>query len=464
MTRGVRKYLVGSVVLIALIAVAGCSHYMIGEREPWRRDAEAACLSSGAVKESPTRVRISSIDGPGMCGISYPLKVSSLGEAAPLGYDDEPPLPPSSIPQGAMPQHWPVVQSGSMPQQEPAVQSSSLPPLQPAAPSLAQPGAPQYGQQQYGQPQYSQPQYAQPQYRQPQYSQPQYNQPQYVTPAGAPMSLNPPGVAQPDADDADVPADSSGPMLEAVPDSGYGTPYPATATPSPAPPYTPRPESGPYSAEPVPLGPPAAPMVTAAAGPVELKPAATLACPIVSMLDQWISEAVQPAAEKWFREPVVEIKQIGSYSCRDMINGNPNAPISEHAFGNALDIAAFVLADGHTITVQYGWHGTPEEQGFLHDVQGAACQDFTTVLAPGANVYHYNHIHVDLMRRRNSRHICEPAAIPGDVVAERARARYAAQHYGNPSVTGSIKSERKSARPSAYSGDDGLPDAVPGAD
>jgi hypothetical protein len=50
------------------------------------------------------------------------------------------------------------------------------------------------------------------------------------------------------------------------------------------------------------------------------------------------------------------------------------------------------------ISVQYGWHGTPEEQGFLHDVQAAACEEFTTVLAPGANVYHYNHIHVDLMR------------------------------------------------------------------
>ena len=85
--------------------------------------------------------------------------------------------------------------------------------------------------------------------------------------------------------------------------------------------------------------------------------------------------------------------------------------------------------------MQYGWRGTPEEQGFLHDVQLAACEEFTTVLAPGANVYHYNHIHVDLMRRASGRRICEPAAIPGEVVAERARARYAAQHYGEHYVT-----------------------------
>ncbi len=75
---------------------------------------------------------------------------------------------------------------------------------------------------------------------------------------------------------------------------------------------------------------------------------------------------------------------------------------------------------------------SPEEQGFLHDVQLAACQEFTTVLAPGANIYHYNHIHVDLMRRSSGRRICEPAAIPGEVVAERARGRYATQHYGDP--------------------------------
>ena len=104
MTRGVRKYLVSSVVLVALIGVAGCSRYLFAAREPWRRDAELACLNSGAVKETPSRVRVSSIDGPGICGISYPIKVSSLGDDAPLGYDDEPPRPPSNVPAGSMPQ------------------------------------------------------------------------------------------------------------------------------------------------------------------------------------------------------------------------------------------------------------------------------------------------------------------------------------------------------------------------
>ncbi len=148
------------------------------------------------------------------------------------------------------------------------------------------------------------------------------------------------------------------------------------------------------------------PRVTGSATPVEIKPAATLACPIVSALDQWIAASVQPAAHKWFGQPVVEIKQISAYSCRGM-NGQVGARISEHAFGNALDIAAFVLADGRRITVKGGWQGSAEEQGFLRDVQGAACDQFTTVLAPGSNRYHYDHIHVDLMRRAQ-----RPAHLP----------------------------------------------------
>jgi hypothetical protein len=176
----------------------------------------------------------------------------------------------------------------------------------------------------------------------------------------------------------------------------------------------------------------------AAVGPVAVKPAATLACPIVSVLDHWLADSVQPAAMRWFGARVVEIKQISAYSCRGM-NGNPNAHISEHAFGNALDIAAFTLADGRRISVKDGWRGMPEEQGFLRDVEAGACQQFTTVLAPGSNVYHYDHIHVDLMRRASRRLICQPAAMSGEEVAARAAQRnpYASRSR-EPFVTGSL--------------------------
>ncbi len=220
-----------------------------------------------------------------------------------------------------------------------------------------------------------------------------------------------------------------------------------------------------------PLGPSRAPRFASATGTVTVTPNATLACPMVSALDQWIATSVQPSAMRWFGQPVAEIKQISAYSCRGM-NGNPRARISEHAFGNALDIASFTLADGRRITVKDGWRGPPEEQGFLRDVQGSACERFSTVLAPGSNVFHYDHIHVDLMRRGNGHRACNPRAVSGEEVAARVRAQYARQGR-DPGVTGSVDPRRKSAPPKrlppmAFSEGDKvghqLPLAIPGED
>jgi len=203
--------------------------------------------------------------------------------------------------------------------------------------------------------------------------------------------------------------------------------------------------------------------------PAGVSPAATLACPLVSVLDRFISDSVQPAAARWFRQPVVEIKQISAYSCRGM-NGDANARISEHAFGNALDIAAFTLADGRVITVKGGWHGTPQEQGFLHDVQSAACAMFTTVLAPGSNVYHYDHMHVDLMRRSSGYAICEPTAVPGEVAFARAGGRYGRGRPMETPYTGSVAAHNPEGAATGLRPDHPdargrrLPSAVPGED
>jgi Extensin-like protein C-terminus len=466
MTRGVQWSLVCFVVFIALLALAGCSHYLFAEREPWRHDAEIACINSGAVKDTPQRVRISSIGGPGICGMDYPIRVAALGDNPPLAYDAEPPRPPSAIPSGGVremtqdlppvvSQGWPDALSRkarpspaqSSPVQSNIVQPSSMEPstIQSRALPPAQASGPQYDP-------YADASYSAPARR------------AMIAPgqAGQPLSLNPPGLAPPDEDDEEI----------GIPG---GAPHPYYG--SPQAPYTPGAERNSGAAVPTPtppptlppLGPSRGPLVTGSAGPVEVSPPATLACPIVAALDQWIATSVQPAALRWFRQPVVEIKQISAYSCRGM-NGNPNAHISEHAFGNALDIAEFDLADGHVVSVQHGWRGTPEEQGFLHDVQSAACDQFSTVLAPGANVYHYNHIHVDLMRRTSGRRICEPGAIPGEVAAARAGGRFAAQRYGDrygdrnsdPGVTGSIAS--RAHRRAGAEDDDRLPSAVAGND
>jgi hypothetical protein len=385
MTRGVRLYLVGSFVLVSL---AGCGRgFFSAEREPWRAEAEIACLKSGAVKESAELVRISPISGPGVCGAEFPLKVAALGEGSSgLGFLDEELRPPGNI--GNQPR-WPISQP------PPSSYSNSAPP-----------------------------------------------QPGYGTARGGPVSLTAPGVAS-EEDDIDLPPEGApGSVSQGSYQAPYRGPYqgPSTVTPRDrmSAPYPARPDNAARlpQAEPLPRLGPSRGNSVAAFGPVAMKPAATLACPIVSVLDRWLADSVQPAAMRWFGARVVEIRQISAYSCRGM-NGNSHAHISEHAFGNALDIAGFTLADGRQVSVKDGWKGMPEEQGFLRDVQTAACQQFNTVLAPGSNVYHYDHIHVDLMRRASGRLICQPAAVSGDEIAARASRRnpYASRE---PYVTGSL--------------------------
>ena len=369
MARGVRWYLVGSLVLVSL---AGCGRgFFSAEREPWRAEAEIACLKSGAVKESAEVVRIDPISGPGMCGADYPFKVAALGESfGSYGFADENLRPPAAI--GNQPR-WPIREP-----RPPSPQSPSYPQTDPqtAARGLG-----------------------------------------YAAPSNGPISLAAPGVP-PEEDEIDLPADGVPGLRQPVVRGSYPV-QPADTQPL-APPR---------------LGP-AQGNAVAAVGPVAVRPAATLACPIVSALDRWLADSVQPAATRWFGARVVEIKQISAYSCRGM-NGNASAHISEHAFGNALDIAAFTLADGRRITVKDGWRGLPEEQGFLRDVQAAACQQFSTVLAPGSNAYHHDHMHVDLMRRASRRVVCEPSAASGEEIAARAGVRnpYASRQ---PFVTGSL--------------------------
>ena len=166
-------------------------------------------------------------------------------------------------------------------------------------------------------------------------------------------------------------------------------------------------------------------------GNVGVSPPATIGCPLTAALDRWIAASVQPAARRYFGSRVVEITQIASYGCRGR-NGNNYGDISEHAFGNALDMAAFRLANGQNIVVvKAWWRGTQRERAFLQEVFAGACSEFYTVLGPGSDRYHYNHIHVDLLvsNARNGRHYCQPS--PGRVPVAEAPA--------DPKSTASIK-------------------------
>lgn len=122
-----------------------------------------------------------------------------------------------------------------------------------------------------------------------------------------------------------------------------------------------------------------------------------MTCPVAASFAAWARYAVLPAARLYFGAEVVKIETYGTYACRN-INGNPNmaGKKSEHAHGNAIDVAGFVLSDGRRISLEKNWTGGGAEGQFLRRLRESACKRFNTVLSPDYNAAHYNHFHLDM--------------------------------------------------------------------
>lgn len=147
-------------------------------------------------------------------------------------------------------------------------------------------------------------------------------------------------------------------------------------------------------------------------GTVALRSTGTLGCPMIASLDKWVEDVVQPTARARFGQPVVEISSAHTYGCRS-VNNQRGAKLSEHAFGNAIDVGVFKLADGREVKIVQDWtRGDEQSKAFLRELHSGACDHFTTVLGPGSDIFHYNHFHLDLAMHGNTsrgpRRICRP--------------------------------------------------------
>jgi hypothetical protein len=144
---------------------------------------------------------------------------------------------------------------------------------------------------------------------------------------------------------------------------------------------------------------------------VELKPAAVLRCPTALVIARWVRDDLSPLAER-LGSRIERIDVASSFACRSR-NSVFGAVMSEHGKANALDIRALHLADGRRIAIENA-DGPPE---FLAGMRQSACARFMTVLGPGADKDHENHLHVDLAERRGGYRMCqwtlpEPAKAP----------------------------------------------------
>ena len=143
-------------------------------------------------------------------------------------------------------------------------------------------------------------------------------------------------------------------------------------------------------------------------GGIQVKPAVTLNCATTLAFAKWVKNDLAPSARFRYFTGVSRITPLGGYSCRRMNNSRQRYnPMSEHAHGNAIDVGAITLKDGHEIDVRKKGLFSMREGGLLKSVRSDGCKYFSTVLGPGSNAEHWNHFHFDLRSRKSGRSYCE---------------------------------------------------------
>jgi hypothetical protein len=145
-------------------------------------------------------------------------------------------------------------------------------------------------------------------------------------------------------------------------------------------------------------------MVSRIAPNMALEPPPTLRCEAALAAARWVADVALPLAAKLpDRGPLVAIDQGTAYLCRPRADGET----SEHAYGNALDVMGFRFESGDPIPIELrAGEGTLEE-AYQRAVQAGACLDFATVLGPGSDADHADHLHLDVKAREGGFRICE---------------------------------------------------------
>jgi hypothetical protein len=134
---------------------------------------------------------------------------------------------------------------------------------------------------------------------------------------------------------------------------------------------------------------------------VSVKPAAILRCAMATEIANWIRIDMAPLAAS-LGSVISDLDNLDSFECRGR-NGIAGAKMSEHGRANALDVHDLKLANGQSITFTDRTVPREVREGVLHSM----CARFTTVLGPGSDGYHEEHIHLDLMERHNNYKICQ---------------------------------------------------------
>lgn len=142
--------------------------------------------------------------------------------------------------------------------------------------------------------------------------------------------------------------------------------------------------------------------LTALSRSIDVQPEALVNCATAEAVAKFSTDVVSKLAKQELGSELKSIQQASGYVCRPR---NGTSKLSEHAFGNAFDIASFTLVDG--TVVEATATRNPKQSQFLSKVRTAACGPFKTVLGPGSDADHATHFHLDLAKRRNGSTFCQ---------------------------------------------------------
>jgi hypothetical protein len=134
---------------------------------------------------------------------------------------------------------------------------------------------------------------------------------------------------------------------------------------------------------------------------IEIRPEPYLRCEMAESLAAWIRDEAAPRLEK-AGASLRRVETYDDFECRGR-NRVIGAKLSEHGKGNAIDLRAFTLDDNRAI----GLTDIGVPKALRASIRESACARFTTVLGPGSDGYHEEHIHLDIAARRNGYRICQ---------------------------------------------------------
>lgn len=134
---------------------------------------------------------------------------------------------------------------------------------------------------------------------------------------------------------------------------------------------------------------------------VPMKPAAILRCTMASAIADWVRSDMAPLAAR-LGSALSEVDNFDSFECRGR-NRIADAKLSEHGKANALDVRGLKLTSGKFISLT----DRTEAREVREQVLQSVCTRFSTVLGPGSDWYHEDHIHLDLAERRSGYRICQ---------------------------------------------------------